>query len=340
MIPYNKPSFSLNNTDHKNIQDIIDSGWVSIGRYVNEVEEYFKKKHNVKHAIACSCATSGLIIAIKSAGWRDKKIAVPAFTWPSTVYAIDSNRNTPVFKDINPNTWSMEYAQSNDHDCVISVDVFGSESYIESDKPVIYDAAHGFSLPRLGRRGIAEVVSFSFTKRVTGMEGGMILTNDNNLAECARELGRLSSRMGEINAYIILKSINDWGKHTDQIRVIINTYQKELNFPFIEQQKKVSNLSVYAILVEPHLKNSITNAFIENGIEFKSYYEPLVHGLKHTDELYSRIIALPAYPSLTSYDQKKICEVMNAAAKENSPGVKYIRSNYLRKYIENNTDTA
>ena len=181
---YSFPNLNLTVTDYNKIHAAADSGWVSIGINVEKIEEHFKETCNVKHAIACSSATAGLTIAIKAAGWRDKKIGVPAFTWPSTVYAIESSgaNNVPIFKDVYEDSWLMKHDWG-DCEAILAVDTFGSEVNINSTLPIIYDAAHGYGLPNLGKRGLAEVVSFSFTKIVTAMEGGIILTDDNVLAE-------------------------------------------------------------------------------------------------------------------------------------------------------------
>ena len=199
----------------REIEGILLSGWVSIGEYVEALESYFKKTYRMKYAIGCNSATQGLTIAIKAAGWHNKHVHMPAFTWPSTLYAVKCSNNIPIFHDIDPDSWLMDddFGKLTEDDCIVPVDIFGNMAEHSDNFAIentIIDAAHGFGLECLGKRGIAEVVSLSFTKVVTGMEGGMILTDDDELAETATELRRLSARMGEINALIAMESIRNY----------------------------------------------------------------------------------------------------------------------------------
>jgi dTDP-4-amino-4,6-dideoxygalactose transaminase len=329
---------NLNGSDYTKIRKIIESGWVSIGKNVEALEGMARDLFSVKHVVGCSCATQGLIIALKASGWKDMRIAVPAFTWPSTVYAIEScTGNTPVFCDIDRETWLIDLKgiSLDDYDAIMPVDVFGNRCPIYCyDKPVIYDAAHGFGLEFVGNRGIAEVISLSFTKIATAGEGGLILTNDQNVYETAVELRRLSARMGEVNALIGLNSIKNYSKNKEKRSAIVEFYEKNLQFDYKKQKiPDETNNSVFSILVEPNQREHIVSAFRLNDIEVKTYYEPLVRNLKNTEWVYSRIISLPIYPSLKKEEQARIINVMNFAVEncKHNPGI-----NYLKKsgYIE------
>jgi dTDP-4-amino-4,6-dideoxygalactose transaminase len=313
---FHKPHFFLKKKDYKEIENIFDSGWVSMGKYVKKLEEHFKKMCSVKYAIGCSSCTQGLIIAIKSAGWEHKNVAVPAFTWPSSAYALSLNNNHPVYCDINNKTWLLGDIDE-DCDAILSVDVFGNDSMMKSELPVIYDAAHAYGLKNLGNRGIAEVVSFSHTKLITACEGGMILTNDDELASNATELRQLSSRMMEINAFIALKSIENYYEIIGMKREMIKKYMNGFNFTYSTQQIPIqTNNSVYTILFNsPRDKNRVNRALLTAGIETKAYYEPIVNGLPVTDDIYSRILALPVYYGM---DQDLIINTINKAVYESN----------------------
>lgn len=343
MIPYNKVEFPNDKETLEEIQKILSSGWTSIGKWTEEFEETIRQRFGVEHAIATNNATQGLIIAIKAAGWKKRKIAVPAFTWPSTVYAIECNDNVSVFGDIHSDSWDLNLSSIGDnYDYVISVDTFGEDSSYGLDKAtVIYDAAHSFFTPNLGHRGLAEVVSLSFTKLLSAMEGGIILTNDDDLAETAIELRRLSARMLEINALIGLKNLYNLTNNMNKRDDIIKYYRKNLDFDFTEQQR--DNLdpihSTFAILLpETYIRDEIALALTKANIEYKIYYTPMVEGLTNTDYVYSHIICLPSYALLTEEQVKTICEVVNTAANKKHPGINYLKNsgyldNYLRKQM-------
>lgn len=355
-IQFSKPTISLDDEDFRKIREVINSGWVSIGKYVEELEAEFRRRFNVKHAIACSSCTQGLIIAIKSAGWRNKRVAVPAFTWPSTVFSIESNiGNTPVFCDIDQKTWLMDLGSIDEdsYDVVLAVDTFGNQADIQTDKPIIYDAAHGFDLGKLGHRGIAEVVSFSFTKVVSASEGGMILTNYDEVAKTAYELRRLASRMEEVNAIIALSSIRKYEENYKAKLKIIDRYLKSFDFSFtLQQVPECTNHSVFSILLNStYVRDAIASGLRENGVEVKIYYEPLVEGLVNTDQIYSRIISLPTYPEMAAV-QDRICAIINESAVRGAegsrgetgttdyhlPGKTYlVESGYLISYLRRET---
>jgi dTDP-4-amino-4,6-dideoxygalactose transaminase len=266
-------------------------------------------------------------------------VAVQSFTWPSTIYAIEANiGNKPVFCDIHRDTLNLdlETISKDSYDNVIAVDVFGNEANIETDKPIIYDAAHGFGLKNLGHRGLAEVVSFSFTKVATAMEGGIILTQNEELSEIAYELRRLSARMLEINAYILLKAIKEYQANYDSKKRIANMYSKLLKLDYIGQKtSSSSNYSVFPIILrESAVRNAIIKEFDSKKIEYKIYYQPMVEGLPVTDWVFEHILCLPIYTNLTESDIIEICSVANSASKHIHVGHNYLRnSKYIDSYL-------
>jgi dTDP-4-amino-4,6-dideoxygalactose transaminase len=314
----------------KDIEKVIKSGWVSIGDNVEQLEGHFIEEFGVKHAIATNCATTGLIIAIKAAGWKNRNVHIPAFTWPSTAYAVECNNNTVICRDIDRDTWLMKHFIDYplNGDCVIPVDIFGSKANVYSAFPIenrIYDAAHSYGIEGLGHRGIAEVVSLSFTKVITAMEGGMILTNDDKLADTARELRRLSGRMGEINALVALQSIERYKITTDRRQDVVGKYIHGINIPYDTQLiNTTTNYSVFSMLFkETTTRNSVMKALTENGVETKVYYDPLFPGLQNTDYVYNRILSLPTHSGINPSDVKKIIKIINESA-ETTPGKNYL----------------
>ncbi len=326
-IKFARPNIECNDELLRKIGDILNDGWVSIGSRMLALEYHFKEKFHVQHAIACSSATTGLIIAIKAAGWKNMRIGIPAFTWPSTLYALECNGNMPVFCDINRDSWLI-YADNNSSTRLIAVDIFGNQAqcnYADYHKEnIIYDAAHGYGLSNLGQRGLAEVVSLSFTKRITATEGGMILTDDDELAETAYELRRLSGRMEEINALIAMESIRNYADDYNQ--TVINKYIKHIVVPYKTQSIPVdTNNSVFSIMFEePCVRTAVMVALAKNGVETKVYYDPLVSGLPNTDYVYQRILSLPIHKDVIPV-QDQIIEIINTSARgARTPGKAYL----------------
>jgi dTDP-4-amino-4,6-dideoxygalactose transaminase len=333
-IKMGNPDILWNKELGHDIAAIIQSGWVSIGEWVEALEDRFKTLTGCKYAIGCNSATTGLIIAMKAAGWKDKTVHLPAFTWPSTLYAVRCSSNYEWFHDIDRDTWLMDFQYDDEYsdDCIVPVDIFGSQSSKPMDfakERVIIDAAHGFGLPLLGKRGIAEVVSLSFTKSVTGMEGGMILTDDFQLAEIATELRRLSGRMGEINARIAMQSMDSYKERMETTKAIIGTYLVNLNTKAYCQGLKGGGVpSVFSLLFDETVtRNAVMKALAKNGVETKVYYDPLIGGHPNTDYVYNHILSLPIHEGVIGH-QSKIIDIINSSV-ETTPAKQYLRVGVL-----------
>ena len=311
-IQFVKQDIKMSEQEMLDIKDILESGWFVSGKYVDKLENHFKEKFEVKYAIACANCTSGLIIAFKALDLKGKSVTIPAFTWPSTLYALECNDNFPIYRDINKDTWNMYYNDSYYADAIISVDVFGNDSYIETKKPIIYDAAHSYGLENLGHRGDIEVVSMSVTKPVTSMQGGMILFNRDDLYDEIKELVALSAKMCEINAYIGLNQVKTYNHKLHIRRIAINMYKTLISIPYVTQKiERNSNYSTFSVLFESKkVRDKIAKRLRENGIEAKIYYEPLVNNFPNTDDVFSRIIALPTYEEVIS-EISRICSLIN-----------------------------
>ena len=327
-IRFGSPNIKHGESTLQDISRILRSGWVSIGKHAEALESHFKTKFNMKHAIATSSATTGLIIAIKAAGWKNNDVHIPSFTWPSTLYAVNCNGNRAICHDIEPDTWLMTDPQKfGKDDCIVPVDIFGNQAPVHIDFPKekrIYDAAHGYGLSDLGKRGIAEVVSLSFTKVVTSMEGGMILTDDDELADTATELRRLSGRMGEINALVALKSIENY--KPNETSFAVNHYKKHIMVPHKCQEVLTdTNNSVFSLLYNNSVvRDTIRIALEKAGVETKVYYDPLFRGYRNTEDIYSRILSLPTHEKAMEH-QDDIIEIINTAGRgAGTPGKEFL----------------
>jgi len=314
MIPFVKPGINLG-IELNEVDKIIKSGQFCLGDYTNRLENSIRNMYKAKYAIACCNATNGLIIAFKAVGIKNMKVGIPAFTWPSTLYALECNNNTPVFFDIDRDTWTMDLHSNKEKvDAIIAVDTFGNPSYIESDVPVIYDAAHSFGAYSIGNRGIVEVMSFSFTKPLVAMQGGIILTSDDKVYEEAKELVRLSAKICEINALVGLNNMRSYIVRLHDNMKIIGMYKDLIKVPYECQHYNVNgNFSTFAILLENKEKrDNVYNQLKKEGVETKVYYEPLATGFKNTDEIFSKIMCLPVYKNMV-LEIPKICKIINGA---------------------------
>lgn len=185
------------------ISDLLDRRWLTNnGPYVQEFEQRLADLLGVKHCVAMCNGTVALEITIRAVGLSGEVI-VPSFTFIATAHALQWQEITPVFCDINPETYTIDPAQIEQHITprttgIIGVHLWGRPCDVEALKEIaerhnlklLFDAAHAFGCSHrgcmIGGFGSAEVFSFHATKFFNTFEGGAVVTNDDVLAQKIR----------------------------------------------------------------------------------------------------------------------------------------------------------
>lgn len=193
-----------NSTELKaEMDEIFNSGLLTAsGPWVERFEEKFASYMDGEHAVGLSCCTSGLMLVIQALGLAGKEVILPSFTFSATAHAAAWNGCALKFADIDDTLCldpdDVESKISEETGFILGVHMYGMPCHVErfeeiSKKyniPVIYDAAHAVGSKMngkgLGAFGTASVYSFSPTKIMTTIEGGMLLTPDADLAEKIR----------------------------------------------------------------------------------------------------------------------------------------------------------
>jgi dTDP-4-amino-4,6-dideoxygalactose transaminase len=187
--------------------DALKSGWISVGPKVKKFEEGFANYHGAKHGIANANCTTALLIAAKVVGVkRGDYVIVPTITWQSTANIVEQLDAIPLFADVEKDTMNIKLEDVQNYidkfgskiKAIIPVHVSGLPVNIDwfsqvSDKygiPIIYDAAHAvfssYKEKMVGQFGEMSCFSLYATKNITTGDGGMILTNNDELAELCR----------------------------------------------------------------------------------------------------------------------------------------------------------
>lgn len=204
MIPVNEPVISQEAKN--NVEQALNTGWLSsAGPYVKQFEVDFAKYIGVKHAITVNTGTAALHIALLAGGIGvGDEVIVPAFTMASTWLAVIYTGATPVFVDAEPTTYNIdptliETKITKRTKAILPVHIYGHPA--EMDKImriaqkhhllVIEDAAEAHGATYQGKvvGGIGDIGCFSFyaNKLITTGEGGMVVTDNDDLAEEAKK---------------------------------------------------------------------------------------------------------------------------------------------------------
>ena len=233
-VPITKPS--LGEEEARAPYESIKSGWVTQGPKVAEFEKAVAAYVGAKHGIATTSCTSGLHLALATAGLGPgDEVIVPSFTFIASANAILYTGATVVFADIDPRTYNIdpndiEHRITKKTKAIMPVDQIGMTADMDAINAiakqhgvdVVEDAAPTIGSEYKGRKTGANahqtVFSFHPRKVITTGEGGMITTDDDELAERARKLRAHGM------------SVSDLDRHTAD-RVIIERYD-DLGFNY------------------------------------------------------------------------------------------------------------
>ncbi len=189
----------LGHEEWEALKEPLYSGWVTQGPKVKMFEEAFAKYHGVNHALAVTSCTTGLHLALAGMGiGPGDEVIVPSFTWVATANAVLYCGAKPVLTDIDIRTYNMDPDSITDKitdrtKAIVPVHLFGLCADIDAIKAaapgimILEDAACAagamYHQQYAGSLGEAAAFSFHPRKSITTGEGGMVTTNDPQMAE-------------------------------------------------------------------------------------------------------------------------------------------------------------
>lgn len=189
------------------------TGWLTSGPKVREFEQLFAHRHQVKHAMAVTSATTALHLAVVALGVKEgDEVIVPAFTWVSTANIVLYQGAKVIFVDVDPKTFNLDPDDlkkriTSKTKAIIPVHLFGLCANMDRIKeiagniPLIEDGAcaAGSAYKGTPAGGLGTIGCFSFhpRKSVTTGEGGMVTTNDDKLADVIKSLRNHGASISE-----------------------------------------------------------------------------------------------------------------------------------------------
>lgn len=208
MIPVNEPL--LDGNEKKYLSECIETGWISSeGPFIKQFEEKFSTLVGRKHGIAVCNGTAALDVAVEALGiGLGDEVIMPTFTIISCIGQIIRSGAKPVLVDSDPVTWNMDIAQIEAKitprtKAIMVVHIYGlpvdMDPVLDVGRryglKVIEDAAqmHGQTYKGKPCGCFGDISTFSFypNKHITTGEGGMVVTNDDQLVEDCRSLRNL-----------------------------------------------------------------------------------------------------------------------------------------------------
>jgi dTDP-4-amino-4,6-dideoxygalactose transaminase len=182
------------------VAEVIESGRLTMGPKVDELEAALARACDVAHVLAVSSGTAALHLALLALGIGEgDEVIVPAYTFPATANTVAFVGARPVLVDVDPETFNVvseftHAAVTPRTKAIVAVHLFGRPVRVEQlpDLPMIEDAAGALGARRGGRAcgglGTIGCLSFHPRKIVTTGEGGAVTTGSDELAEAVRRL--------------------------------------------------------------------------------------------------------------------------------------------------------
>lgn len=343
------------------IETVLSSGMITTSKFVRNFEEKVSEYIDVKHAVAVNSCTSGLILILKALG-VEGEVLIPSFTFYATAHAVRWNGLKPVFVDCDRGTYNIdpeevEKAIGPKTSAIIGVHLFGNPCAIDRLEQIatkhnlrlIFDSAHGFGSrfhgSSVGGSGDAESFSLSPTKLITAGEGGMVTTNDDELAKKLKiarnygdggtydcELLGLNARMPEISAILGISCLEKLEENVKHRNRLAERYKQNLSgiaglsFQEIENGNR-SSCKDFTVLINADEfgmdRDILSEALSKENISTRKYFYPPVHqqklytkyydgrnSLAVTEEISSNVLSLPLYSHLEDNIVDRVCEAI------------------------------
>jgi FlaA1/EpsC-like NDP-sugar epimerase/dTDP-4-amino-4,6-dideoxygalactose transaminase len=315
-LPFARPARPSLETVTRRLAPSYESGQITNGALVRELEERMADRLRVAHVVAVSSCTSGLMLVVQAlVDGRRGPVVLPSFTFSASAHAVAWNGRSPRFAECDPATFQMDLAHAeallDGASAIMATHVFGAPCAPESVEklgasaglPIVFDAAHAIGATSnerpIGGFGDAEVFSLTPTKPMVAGEGGLIATRDCHLAarlRAGRDYGNpgdydtrfagLNARMSEFHAAMALESLGMLDRTLARRRDLAARYIDGLRgVPGIRAQvvpvEHVSTYKDFTITVEAGElgldRDQLVAVLSAEGIDTRNYFDPPVH---------------------------------------------------------------
>lgn len=338
------------------VQRVLDSGMIACGPVTAEFEKKYAEYIGTKHAISTTSGTTALHLALLALNLKSgDEVILPSFTFVATANPILFCSATPVFCDINPKTFNIDVEKieqliTEKTKAILPVHLYGQAADMKTiteiaekhNLSVIGDAcqAHGakYDGKMVGSFGDMECFSFYPTKNMTTSEGGMITTNNDELAEkinSIRNHGREQTkwgyehsrlgynyRMTDITSAIgieQLKKLPNFISRRRENAKHFNENIRSIETPFVLENVEHA---YHQYTIKCKDRDILIDALKKNEIGFGIYYPKPIHlynhltqyghsDLKTSEQIANEVLSIPVHPALEHQDIEKIINVIN-----------------------------
>ncbi|HKJ54797.1 MAG TPA: DegT/DnrJ/EryC1/StrS family aminotransferase [Nitriliruptoraceae bacterium] len=350
MIPVARPY--IGEEEREAVDRVLRSGMIAMGPEVAAFEEEFAEFTGSAHAVAVNSGTSALHLGLIAAGVQPgDEVIVPSFTFAATGNAVVLAGGTPVYADIDPDTFNLspeaaEAAITERTVGIMPVHLYGQAANMSAfqdiaDRHGLFlaeDAAQAHGATWEGRPvgSMSRMAAFSFypTKNMTTGEGGMITTDDADVARMARllrnqgmeqryanEVVGFNTRLTDIGAAIgrvQLTRVPGWTKQRVANAAVLDDALTAVTVPVVADG---ATHVYHQYTVRSDDRDALTARLDDAGVGYGVYYPTPVHRLPSfgldldlpaTEAAARDVLSLPVRPDLTDDEIDAIVSAVNA----------------------------
>ena len=347
------------------VGDILDRRWLTNnGPYVQAFERRVAEISGTRHCVAVCNGTVALEIMARATGMRGQVI-VPSFTFVATAHALQWQEIQPVFCDVDPDTWCLDPERVEQlitprTTGIVGVHLWGRPCDVEGLQAVAdrhdlvlgYDAAHVFGCEFYGKPvgafGKAAVFSFHATKVCNALEGGAIVTDDDELAERMRLMRNFgfegrdnvvhigsNGKLNEMSAAMGLTSIESMERFVEHNRQVYQAYAESLGgLPGLRvmefDPRHRTNFHNVIVEVDGAIagldRDQLVRALEAENVLARRYFAPGTHAMEPyrsdqplsefvlpvTQHLCGRVLSLPTGEALSVEGARRIGDLVRA----------------------------
>ena len=342
----------------RRIGAILGSGQLTNGVVVRELEDTVAERLGVAGVVAVASCTTGLMLTLQALGARGK-VVMPSFTFSASAHAVTWAGGEPAFVDVAADTLCVDpdavRREIDGAAAMTATHIYGTPCRVEELQaiaaeagiPLVYDAAHALGSSRqgtpVGGFGDAEVFSLSPTKVVVAGEGGLVTTNNAELADEIR-LGRnygnpgdyncrfagLNGRMSELHAAVALTSLARLDENVARRNELVEQFWAALEGtpglrrPLVEAGDVSTYKDLTVVVDEAGFGMPapvLASALLREGVDSRRYYFPSIHAqdayrrlpqrhLPVTDSVSPAVLSLPLWSHSTEDSVRRLADAV------------------------------
>ena len=338
-LPLVRPRFADADGIARRLLEVLESGELTNGRNVHLLEDTVAERLGVAHVVAVNSCTAGLMLVYQALGIRGP-VVMPSHTFSASAHAVVWAGGSPAFADVERSRATLDpYSAgtlARDAAAISATHIYGHPAEVEALEalaretgvPLVFDSAHALGSERAGRPvggfGTAEVFSMSPTKVTVAGEGGLVATNNDEVADHVR-LGRnygnpgdyncgfpgLNARMSELHAVVALESLRGLDERLPRRAEAVDAFATVADeSPLLRVVRPAAgDTSTYKDLtveiLDPEADLPWLQAALKaEGVDSRRYFWPAIHrqdayaseglvDLPVTEDLAQRLLTLP-----------------------------------------------